>query len=184
VKIETLWIVRDASKTATLEDICFETKTSRLGRYVAGSPRDAWKTENHALYATREEAEVDARARLEAAKNAPAEAPAAEGWNARIAALVNAPEFDPATNAADAVHYRLAYAVDQRYEQALYAAQELQRTANALVRRLVDDGISASTEGTGFASDALQAVAALAALGAAKEAFSTSLTARARVGRA
>jgi hypothetical protein len=64
VKLVTVWLVRDPTTRSTLEDILWEQEVARLDRYILGSPTNAWTSENHAVYATREEAEEDARARF------------------------------------------------------------------------------------------------------------------------
>lgn len=65
MKLNKVWIVRDPmSNPAMLVDVLFEATTAELGRYISGSPRDAWEKEHHTMYTEYEEAYQDARHRL------------------------------------------------------------------------------------------------------------------------
>ena len=62
-KLETIWVVRDATSLSTLIDICFETTPDRFALYVLGAG-DRFKGEHHTFYADRASAEADAFSRL------------------------------------------------------------------------------------------------------------------------
>lgn len=63
MSLAKVWVVRDPSNSSALEDVCFELEVARLDRYILGAP-DAWSREHHAIFVTREEADVEARARF------------------------------------------------------------------------------------------------------------------------
>lgn len=66
MKLEALWIVRDPSPHSDVADICFSMPVPRLGDYVLGCPRGAWRGERHTVYTDEGEARADAEARLRA----------------------------------------------------------------------------------------------------------------------
>lgn len=68
MKLTTLWIVRDASPTATIADVCFALAVETLDSYVGGCPVGSWRGERHTVYTERDEAMADAHGRLMAAR--------------------------------------------------------------------------------------------------------------------
>ena len=64
MSLAKVWVVKDPSNSSTLDNIFWEQEVSHLDSYILGSPEGSWTKENHAICATREEAEAEARARF------------------------------------------------------------------------------------------------------------------------
>jgi hypothetical protein len=67
-RLQTVWIVRDATPDSTLGDIFWEQPINRLDDYIRGTPPRGWNGEKHTVYTEETEARKDAERRLEKAK--------------------------------------------------------------------------------------------------------------------
>lgn len=67
-RLQTVWIVRDATPDSTLGDIFWEQPLNRLDDYIRGTPGRAWNSEKHTVYTEEGEAKKDAERRLEKAR--------------------------------------------------------------------------------------------------------------------
>lgn len=180
MKLETLWIVKNATKHSTLEDCLFQQEVARVDLYVLGSPRNAWRTEAHTVYTTREEALADAKERLTRAGEAEGDQATEESWERAIATAAHGPTLPDDAPAHEVISRFLGEGVERRFDAALRAAKELKRDADTLVRKLMEDGVGAVTSGNGYGGSARKVTECLAELGVAREAFGTAYRAAER----
>lgn len=66
MKVDVIWVVRDANSDVELADILFKTTVDRLPEYVIGTGAATWRAERHTFYTNEVEARADAEKRLAA----------------------------------------------------------------------------------------------------------------------